>query len=425
MKLWEKDIDLDKKIEQFTIGRDLEFDMLLAPHDVHASEAHAAMLCSIGLLTKKEFSDLQFGLKLIAQKIENGTFQIEEGMEDVHSQIEKELTETIGEAGKKIHMGRSRNDQVAVALKLFYKEKLRKIHSQIVVCAELLLEKAEANKQHLMPGYTHSQIGMVSSFGLWFASYAEALVDDANYLHGIKKLNDQNPLGSAAGYGNSFPLDREKTTKSAGFSSLSVNVIYAQMTRGKTELWIGNGLASLAYSIGKLASDACLFVSENYKFISLPENITTGSSIMPHKKNPDVFELIRAKCNQLLSVPGQIALLTNNLMTGYHRDMQILKEIIFPALENTTQILDILLYALPRIEVRENLLDDAKYDNLYTVETVNKLTADGLPFRDAYKLVGQQVANETFVPDKDIHHGLIGGLHNLRLDLIRNKLELV
>jgi len=422
MKLWEKDIDLDKKIEQFTIGRDLEFDMLLAPHDVRASEAHAKMLCSIGLLTKEELSNLQHGLKLIAQKIENGIFSIDEGMEDVHSQIEKELTESIGEAGKKIHMGRSRNDQVAVALKLFYKEKLDNISDQITACIDVLLNKAEATKQHLMPGYTHSQIGMVSSFGLWFASYAEALVDDANYLNNIKTLNDQNPLGSAAGYGNSFPLDREKTTQTAGFSNLSINVIYAQMTRGKTELWIGNGLASLAYSIGKFAADVCLFVSENYKFISLPENITTGSSIMPHKKNPDVFELIRAKCNQLLSVPGQIALLTNNLMTGYHRDMQILKEIIFPSLENTAQILDILHYALARIEVQENLLDDIKYDNLYTVETVNKLTAKGLPFRDAYKLVGQQVANGTFVPDKNIHHSLIGGLHNLRLDLIREKL---
>ncbi|MGK0364876.1 MAG: argininosuccinate lyase [Saprospiraceae bacterium] len=422
MKLWEKDTDLDKKIEQFTIGKDLEFDMLLAPHDVRASEAHAEMLCSIGLLTKEEFSDLQQGLKLIAQKIKKGTFCIDDGMEDVHSQIEKELTKTIGEAGKKIHMGRSRNDQVAVALKLFYKEKLREIHSRITNCVDAFLDKADTTKQHLMPGYTHSQIGMVSSFGLWFASYAEALVDDANYLVSIEKLNDQNPLGSAAGYGNSFPLDREKTTQAAGFSALSVNVIYAQMTRGKTELWIGNGLASLAYTIGKFAADVCIFVSENYKFISLPENITTGSSIMPHKKNPDVFELIRAKCNQLLSVPGQIALLTNNLMTGYHRDMQILKEIIFPALENSEQILDILLYALPRIEVKENLLDDAKYDNLYTVETVNKLTAEGLPFRDAYKLVGRQVESGAFVPDKAIHHGLIGGLHNLRLDLIRGKL---
>lgn len=423
MKIWKKDTDLDENIEKFTIGRDLEFDMLLAPHDVRASRAHAEMLCSVGLLSKKELADLQSGLDLIAQKIEKGTFQIEAGMEDVHSQIEKELIETIGSAGKKIHMGRSRNDQVAIALKLFYKEKLNKIHKQITACVTAFLDKAEENKGHLMPGYTHSQIGMVSSFGLWFASYAEALVDDANYLANIMMLNDQNPLGSAAGYGNSFPLDREKTTASAGFSDLSVNVIYAQMTRGKTELWIGNGLASLAYSIGKFATDVCLFVSENYKFISLPENITTGSSIMPHKKNPDVFELIRAKCNQLLSLPGQIALLTNNLMTGYHRDMQIIKEIIFPALETSDQILDILLYALPRIEVKENLLDDAKYDNLYTVETVNKLTAEGLPFRDAYKLVGRQVADNTFEPDKNIHHGLIGGLHNLRLDLICKKLK--
>ena len=423
MKIWEKETELDKRIEKFTIGLDNIFDLQLAKYDVIASKAHVEMLHKADLLTAEESKSLLGALSDIGALVDRGEFSIGEGVEDVHSQIESDLIAKVGDAGKKVHMGRSRNDQVLVALKLFYRDALKDIHSHVVDCVQVFLDKAEETKDVLMPGYTHMQVGMVSSFGMWFSSFAEALVDDANLLLSKMEVIDQNPLGSSAGYGNSFPLDRQLTTTLMGFNSMHVNSIYAQTTRGKTEFWIGEICASLAISINRFATDVCLFCNENYKFISLPENITTGSSIMPHKRNPDVFELIRAKCNQLLTVPNQVSMIISNLPTGYNRDLQSLKEIIFPALEMMQDVLLMMKYAVPLIVVKDNILDDPKYDYLFSVEEVNKKVLEGMPFRDAYRAVAKDIESGNFSPDKEVAHTAIGSIGNLGLDRIKGKLR--
>lgn len=422
MKIWQKDIELDKFIENFTVGMDRDFDMKLAKFDVIASIAHAKMLHQVDLLTKHEEELLVRELEVIATLIEEGEYAIADEVEDIHSQIENDLIKKIGDIGKKIHMGRSRNDQVLVALKLFYRDQLADIHNQVKDCITAFIAKAEDSKNTLMPGYTHMQVGMVSSFGLWFSSFAEALVDDANLLSSKMKVIDQNPLGSSAGYGNSFPLDRQVTTALLEFQSTHINSIYAQTTRGKTELWIGQICASMAISINRFASDVCSFCNENYQFIALPENMTTGSSIMPHKKNPDVFELIRAKCNQLLSVPNQVSMIISNLPSGYNRDVQSLKEIIFPALEMLHEVLFILKYTIPQIRINPNILDDPKYDLLFSVEEVNKMVLDGMPFRDAYLAVARKIELGNFHPSKEVSHTALGSIGNLGLDRIKKKL---
>ena len=421
MKLWQTESDLESLIEDFTIGDDPQYDMLIAPFDVKASEAHAQMLQKIGILTGEELDEILAELSNIRDKLSKGKYRIENGVEDIHSQIEMDLTRALGEIGKKIHSGRSRNDQVLVALNLYYRAQLADLRSKSLSVANQLIEIADKNQHILMPGYTHSQVAMVSSFGLWFASFAESLIQDVNHLALVSALVDENPLGTAAGYGNSFPLDREYTAELLGYSNLAVNSMYAQITRGKTELLIGQALSTVCFTIGKFASDVCLFSSANYGFITLPDSMTTGSSIMPHKKNPDVFELIRAKCNLVMSVPGQVSLLMNNLMSGYHRDMQALKEIIFPAIANVRRILDILEYCIPRIEVNDDLLNSEQYNYLFTVEAVNKLVKDGMPFRDAYIKVKQLIESGQFKPDHVIDHVHIGSIGNLGLDLLRSK----
>ena len=423
MKIWQKDTEIDKQIERFTVGLDRTFDKKLAKYDVIASIAHAKMLYQVGLLNQEEETSLIEELEAISVLVEKGLYVVEEDVEDIHSQIEKDLIAKIGSTGKKIHMGRSRNDQVLVALKLFYRDQLAGIHQELKDCISAFIEKAESSKNVLMPGYTHMQVGMISSFGLWFSSFAEALVDDANLLLSKMQVIDQNPLGSSAGYGNSFPLNRDLTTKFLGFQSMHINSIYAQTTRGKTELWIGQICSSIAISINRFASDVCLFCNENYQFISLPENITTGSSIMPHKKNPDVFELIRAKCNQLLSVPNQISLIISNLPSGYNRDVQSLKEVIFPALEMLHDVLFMLKYTIPKIGINSNILDDPKYDLLFSVEEVNKLVLEGIPFRDAYKSIAKNIENRNFHPTKEVSHTALGSIGNLGLDSIIRKLQ--
>jgi len=421
MKIWQKNTELDKQIEKFTVGSDRKFDMLIAKYDVLASMAHVRMLYEVSLLSKEEELLLISNLEEIAVLIEKGEYKIAEEAEDIHTQIENDLIAKIGDVGKKIHMGRSRNDQVLVALKLFYRDRFSLIHDQLTDCISVFIDKAEETKSVLMPGYTHMQVGMISSFGLWFSSFAEALVEDANILLSHMKVIDQNPLGSSAGYGNSFPLDRQLTTEFLGFQSMHINSIYAQTTRGKTELWIGQVCASIAISINRFASDVCLFCNENYKFISLPENVTTGSSIMPHKKNPDVFELIRAKCNQLLTVPNQISMIIGNLPSGYNRDVQSLKEIIFPALEMLQDVLSILKYTIPKIIVNENIIDEPKYDLLFSVEKVNELVLGGMPFRDAYLAVAKMIESGKFHPNKKIAHSALGSMGNLGLDMIKGK----
>ena len=424
MKLWNNNStsNLDKVVEKFTVGKDKEYDMRIAKYDIQASTAHAKMLFSIGLLTEDEKSSLITGLSSIELLIEKNEYKISEGMEDIHSQIEFTLTQKIGEAGKKIHMGRSRNDQVLVALQLYYKDKIKSIQKSTIEIIDLLLNRAKNEGDILMPGYTHSQIGMVSSFGLWLAGYAESLVQDANQLTCVNDLIDQNPLGSAAGYGNSFPLDREITTQLLEFKGTAINPIFAQLMRGKSELLICQSFSNIALTLNKFASDVILFVNGNYGFFSLPDSITTGSSIMPHKKNPDVFELVRAKCNQLISTPNQVHLLINNLTSGYHRDFQSLKEIIFPAIDTIKEILEMLILTIPLIEIKKSIIDDSKYDNLFTVEKVNDLVLSGLPFREAYHTVSEQVKNGSFVSDRNINHTHIGSIGNLGLEEIRRKL---
>ena len=412
-KLWEKNTEVIQEIEKFTVGRDRELDLYLAKHDVLGSMAHITMLESIHLLSKDELSVLLKELRNIYQDIEKGLFIIEDGVEDVHSQVELILTRNLGDIGKKIHSGRSRNDQVLLDLKLFTRNKLQEIAEDVKILFEELQIQSEKYKNVLMPGYTHLQVAMPSSFGLWFGAYAESLVDDMLLLQAAFKMTNRNPLGSAAGYGSSFPLNRSLTTELLGFDSMNYNVVYAQMGRGKMERNVAFALAGIAGTISKLAYDACLFNSQNFGFVKLPDNCTTGSSIMPHKKNPDVFELTRAKCNKLQALPQQIVLIMNNLPCGYFRDLQIIKEVFIPAFEELKDCLQMTSYIVNKIKVNEHILDEKKYDNMFSVEEVNRLAADGMPFRDAYKKVGLDIEAGTFTPNKEVHHTHEGSIGNL------------
>lgn len=423
MKLWDKGFSTDKKIDHFTVGNDRELDLHLAKYDVIASKAHAKMLAKVGLISEAEGKALITELDLIAKSIEKGEFTIEVDFEDMHSKIEFLLTEKLGDTGKKIHSARSRNDQVLVAMQLYLKDELTEIKSQVKSLFDVLLQLAEKHQKTLLPGYTHLQIAMPSSFGLWFSAYAESLVDDLYFVQAAFKIADQNPLGSAAGYGSSFPIDRIFTTKEMGFADLKYNVVAAQMGRGKVEKATAFGISSIAATISKLAMDITLYMSQNFDFISFPNELTTGSSIMPHKKNPDVFELIRAKCNKIQSIPNQLTLIVNNLPSGYHRDLQLVKEIIVPALQDMKACLELMAFSLEQIRVNESILDDFKYDYLFSVDTLNEMVKTGMPFRDAYKTMGKAIENGNFHPKKDIEHTHEGSLGNLCLDEIKEKIN--
>ena len=412
-KLWDKGFEINTEIERYTVGRDRELDLYIAQDDVLGSIAHVTMLESIGLIGKDELPHLLTELKNIYRQTLRGDFTIEEGIEDVHSQVELMLTRRLGETGKKIHSGRSRNDQVLVDLKLFTRRQLRNIVNDVIELFEALQEQSERYKDILMPGYTHLQVAMPSSFGLWFGAYAESLVDDMMMLHAAYRQANRNPLGSAAGYGSSFPLDRTMTTRLLGFESMDYNVVYAQMCRGKMERNVAYALASVAGTVAKMAYDACLFNSQNFNFVKLPRECTTGSSIMPHKKNPDVFELTRAKCNKLQALPQQIMLIMNNLPSGYFRDLQIIKEVFLPAFEELSDCLRMSTYIVRRMEVNKDILNDTRYDLMFSVEKVNRLVVDGTPFRDAYKQVGLDIEAGRFVPDKEVHHTHEGSIGNL------------
>ena len=421
MKLWEKNFEINKEIERFTVGRDHEMDLYLAKYDVLGSMAHITMLGSIGLIGKDELPVLLAELKNIYDVAERGEFMIEDDVEDVHSQVELMLTRKLGDMGKKIHSGRSRNDQVLVDLKLFTRHQLMDIAEEVKTLFDELIQKSNQYKDVLMPGYTHLQVAMPSSFGLWFGAYAESLCDDMLFLQAAYKMTNRNPLGSAAGYGSSFPLNRTMTTELLGFDSMDYNVVYAQMGRGKMERNVGFAMATIAGTLAKLAFDACLFNSQNFSFVKLPKECTTGSSIMPHKKNPDVFELIRAKSNKLQSLPQQVTLIMNNLPVGYFRDLQIIKEVFLPAFDELKDCLQMTAYIINKIEVNDHILDNPMYDPMFSVEEVNRLAADGMPFRDAYKKVGLDIEAGLFAPDKDIHHtheGSIGNLCNDRIEAL-------
>lgn len=421
MKLWDKGFSIDKQIENFTVGNDRETDMHIAKHDVQASLAHAIMLESISIISADELKDLKRGLQELANDIENGTFIIEPSFEDVHSKIEWELTKKLGEVGKKIHTARSRNDQVLVALHLYYKENLANINDKVKTLFDTLLNLADTHKESLLPGYTHLQVAMPSSFGLWFSAYAELLIDDVYLLNAVSKVVDQNPLGSAAGYGSSFPINRELTTKELDFASLKYNVVAAQLSRGKSERSIASALGGLCNTMSRFAMDVCLYMSQNFNFISFPDELTTGSSIMPHKKNPDVFELIRGKCNKIQALHTEMVLITNNLPTGYHRDYQLLKENIINAFEDVKEILDILNYSIQQVIVKDIDLNDEKYQYLFTVDSINNLVIEGVPFREAYKKIGEQVEAGEYKPDLRKQHSHVGSIHNLSLDKIKAK----
>jgi argininosuccinate lyase len=421
MKLWDKGISIDKKIEQFTVGNDREIDINIAKYDVQASLAHAKMLKKINIISVDELQQLEKGLQELQDQIEEGTFIIEPQFEDVHSKIEFELIKKYGDVGKKIHTARSRNDQVLVALQLFYKENLKLIYDKTEVLFNTLLQLAETHKNSLLPGYTHLQVAMPSSFGLWFSAYAELLIDDVYLLQAALKTVDQNPLGSAAGYGSSFPIDRDFTTQELGFSTLKYNVVAAQMSRGKSERTIAVSLGSLCNTLSRFAMDICLYMSQNFDFISFPDELTTGSSIMPHKKNPDVFELIRGKCNKIQALHNEMLLITNNLPSGYHRDFQLLKENIINAFEDVKDILDIFNYAIQQIIVKDIDLNDEKYKYLFTVDSINNLVVDGMSFREAYQNIGAKVQEGTYKADTSKQHTHIGSIHNLCLDKIREK----
>ena len=421
MKLWEKNFEINKEIERFTVGRDREMDLYLAKYDVLGSMAHITMLESIGLLGSDELPQLLDALKDIYALCERGEFRIEDDVEDVHSQVELLLTRRLGDMGKKIHSGRSRNDQVLVDLKLFTRHELIDIAAEVKSLFDELIAKSNQYRDVLMPGYTHLQIAMPSSFGLWFGAYAESLADDMLFLQAAYKMTNRNPLGSAAGYGSSFPLNRPMTTELLGFDSMDYNVVYAQMGRGKMERNVGFAIATIAGTIAKMAFDACLFNSQNFAFVKLPKECTTGSSIMPHKKNPDVFELIRAKSNKLQALPQQVTLIMNNLPVGYFRDLQIIKEVFLPAFGELKDCLQMAAYIINRIEVNEHILDNPMYDPIFSVEEVNRLAAAGMPFRDAYKKVGLDIEAGTFKASRDIHHtheGSIGNLCNDRIEAL-------
>jgi argininosuccinate lyase len=425
MKLWEKNTQVDKKIEQFTVGRDREMDIFLAKYDVLGSMAHITMLETVGLLKKSELAVLLAELKNIYQEIETGNFEIETDVEDVHSQVELLLTRRLGDVGKKIHSGRSRNDQVLLDLKLFSRAEIENIVRAVDELFSVLIAQSNRYKNVLMPGYTHLQIAMPSSFGLWFGAYAESLADDLQLLLSAWKITNRNPLGSAAGYGSSFPLNRQMTTDLLGFDTMNYNVVYAQMGRGKMERVVATALASIAATVSKMAFDACMFTSQNFGFIRLPDQFTTGSSIMPHKKNPDVFELTRAKCNKIQSLPQQITLITNNLPSGYFRDLQIIKEIFIPIFAELKDCLEMATLMMAQVEVNENILDDSKYESIFSVEEVNRLTLSGVPFRDAYKKVGLDIEAGNFKPEKTVchtHEGSIGNLCNDEIVKYKNSI---
>ena len=423
MKLWEKSVQVTDEIDRFTVGHDRELDLYLAPYDVMGSMAHITMLHSIGLIADDELPQLLRELKDIYRQAKEGNFVIEDGIEDVHSQVELLLTRRLGDMGKKIHAGRSRNDQVLLDLKLFTRDRLRRVAEAVRRLFRTLQQQSERYRHVLMPGYTHLQVAMPSSFGLWFGAYAESLADDLLLLQAAYRMANRNPLGSAAGYGSSFPLDREMTTRLLGFEGLNYNVVYAQMGRGKLERTVAAALAGVAGTVAKLAFDACLFNSQNFGFITLPAECTTGSSIMPHKKNPDVFELIRARMNRLQSLPQELLLISNNLPCGYFRDLQELKEAYLPAFDQLTDCLDMACYIVERISVNDHILDDPRYDAMFSVEEVNRLAAAGTPFRDAYKQVGLAIEAGTFRPDKQVRHTHAGSLGNLCNDCTARRME--
>lgn len=417
-KLWQKNTNTAKAVETFTVGNDRELDLQLAAFDVLGSLAHTQMLQTIGLLTADELNSIQQELKKIYHEIQEGRFTIEKDVEDVHSQVELLLTRRIGEAGKKIHSGRSRNDQVLVDLKLFFRSQIEEIVNNTQILFSQLISQSEEHQEKLLPGYTHLQIAMPSSFGLWFGAYAESLTDDMELMLAAWKVCNKNPLGSAAGYGSSFPLNRTLTTQLLGFETLNYNVVYAQMGRGKTERILAQAMSSVAATLAKLAMDVCLFINQNFAFISFPDELTTGSSIMPHKKNPDVFELIRARCNKIQALPNEIALMTTNLPSGYHRDLQLLKENLFPAFQSLNECLEMAAYMLQHIRIRENILNDEKYTYLFSVEAVNTEVLSGVPFREAYKNIGAAIENNTFAAPKKVdhtHEGSIGNLCNQQI----------
>ena len=420
MKLWQKDKASLKEVEDFTIGRDPEMDLFLAKFDVLGSLAHVSMLESIGLLGKEELEILTTELREIHRSILSGNFVVEKGVEDIHSQVEFLLTKKLGDIGKKIHSGRSRNDQVLVDLKLFLRDEIRIVVSHVKELFDLLISQSEKYKSFLLPGYTHLQLAMPSSFGLWFGAYAESLVDDLVTVAAAYDVVNKNPLGSAAGYGSSFPLDRKMTTALLGFDALNYNVVYAQMGRGKSERIVASAFSNIASTLAKLSMDACLFMNQNFGFISFPDELTTGSSIMPHKKNPDVFELVRGRCNQIMALPNDIAMMTTNLPSGYHREMQLLKELLFPAIQSLKQSLRMVHLMISNVQVRPDILADEKYKHLFSVEEVNRLVLKGVPFRDAYKQVGNALENGSYHPSTSVQHTHEGSMGNLCLDEIRN-----
>lgn len=418
MKLWQKNTEVDKTVEKFTVGRDREMDFYLAKFDVLGSLAHTRMLESIGLLTSEDLEEIQKELKNIFREIEAGQFQIEDHAEDVHSQVEFMLTERIGEAGKKIHSGRSRNDQVLVDLKLFFRSEIEQMVLHVKELFDTLISLSEKHKSVLLPGYTHLQVAMPSSFGLWFGAYAESLIDDLELMLAAWKITNKNPLGSAAGYGSSFPLNRSMTTDLLGFEQLNYNVVYAQMGRGKTERILAQAMSSIAATMAKMAMDITLYMNQNFAFVKFPDHLTTGSSIMPHKKNPDVLELIRSRCNKIQALPNEIALMTTNLPSGYFRDLQLLKENLFPAFESLNDCMKLLVLMLDYIQINETILNDPKYDYLFSVEVVNNEVLNGVPFREAYKNIGLAIEDGTYKPLKEVNHtheGSIGNLMNKQI----------
>ena len=425
MKLWQKDTSTNEKIDHFTVGNDRTYDLALAPYDCIASKAHAKMLGEIGMLTSKEVKDLTNALDDILKSTQKGEFVIEMEFEDTHSKIEFLLTQKLGDLGKKIHTARSRNDQVLVALQLYIKEELSQIKKEVVKLFDLLLKLAETHQKDLLPGHTHMQVAMPSSFGLWFSAYAESLVDDVAFINTAFRLADQNPLGSAAGFGSSFPIDRELTSKELGFKTLKYNVVAAQMGRGKVEKISATAIGMLGGTLAKLAMDICMYMGQDFDFIHFPEELTTGSSIMPHKKNPDVFELIRGKCNLLQGLPQQLALLTSNLPSGYHREMQLAKAPLVEAFQEIKACLEMMHFSLSKIEVRKNITDDSKYDYLFSVDTLNEWVKQGIPFREAYQKMGKEIASGNYTPKRDLSHSHLGSIGNLQLDAIRDKMKSV
>jgi len=423
MKLWQKNTESLKEVETFTVGKDRELDLFLAPYDVLGSLAHIKMLNSVGLLNNVELTELQKELKNIYKDIDAGNFSLEEGVEDIHSQVEFLLTKKLGDSGKKIHSARSRNDQVILDLKLFLRKEIEKLVYDVKGFFDLLQTQSEKYKDYLLPGYTHLQLAMPSSFGLWFGAYAESLVDDLITLHGAWEVTNKNPLGSAAGFGSSFPIDRKMTTRLLGFEDLNYNVVYAQMSRGKTERILSQALANIAATLSRMSMDMCMYLNQNFGFVSFPDELTTGSSIMPHKKNPDVFELIRGHCNRIQALPNEILMMATNLPSGYHRDFQLLKEHLFPAIKNLKDCIRMAKLMFENIDVKKDILNDEKYQYLFTVEEMNKLVLQGMPLRDAYKKIGGDVENKSFKTDMKVKHTHEGSIGNLQNDAINKMME--